>query len=92
MLLLPISQNHFTYLCHRYVTVVPLPSPRRTIGDTTLRGYKIPDGTSILPNVYAVCHDPDQWDQPNEFDPAHFLDENGKFQKKESFAVFTMGK
>ncbi|KAI8496642.1 hypothetical protein Bbelb_252970 [Branchiostoma belcheri] len=56
----------------------PVSLPHTTTVDTTLRGYRIPKGTWIMPNLWALHHDPDTWGDPDVFRPERFLDESGK--------------
>lgn len=75
--------------CHYFNAVVcevmrksgtgPLLAPHRTIRDTTIMGYKIPQNTTVLVNNHGVKHDPIAWKDPDVFRPERFLDENGKF-------------
>eukprot|EP00058_Branchiostoma_floridae_P026680 XP_002612171.1 hypothetical protein BRAFLDRAFT_125371 [Branchiostoma floridae] len=60
----------------------PLSLPRATTQDTSLRGYHIPKGTMVLPNLWALHHDPDIWGDPHTFRPERFLDESGKLMPK----------
>ena len=56
-------------------------------------GYDIPKGTPITVNHYALHFDPDQWDEPNEFKPERFLNEDGKLGKMpQSFLPFSAGR
>lgn len=55
------------------------------------RGYTIPKGTVILPNLWSVHRDPALWDDPDRFNPERFLDDNGKLLKKECFIPFGIG-
>lgn len=36
-------------------------------------GYKIPPGTRLLVNAWAIANDPDVWDNPHEFIPERFF-------------------
>lgn len=38
------------------------------------RGYRIPKGTAILPNVWGILHDPNIYPDPLTFDPTRFMD------------------
>ncbi|CAH1233498.1 CYP2U1 [Branchiostoma lanceolatum] len=62
----------------RMGSISPLSLPHATTADTTLRGYQIPKGTWIMPNLWALHHDPATWGDPDVFRPERFLDENGK--------------
>ncbi|XP_078619282.1 steroid 17-alpha-hydroxylase/17,20 lyase-like isoform X2 [Branchiostoma floridae x Branchiostoma japonicum] len=62
----------------RMASMDPVSLPHATTVDTTLRGYQIPKGTWILPNLWALHHDPDTWGDPDVFRPERFLDESGK--------------
>ena len=58
---------------------------------TTLDGYTIPQGSSILANLWSVHHDPEIWDDPEEFRPSRFLDQDGKVVIKKEFMPFSIG-
>ena len=55
------------------------------------RGYTIPKGTVILPNLWSVHRDPTVWEDPDTFNPARFLDDEGKLLRKEFFIPFGIG-
>lgn len=65
--------------CARAASVVPLTIPHKACVDSTLAGYKIPKGTNLLINIWAMHHDEKFWKHPHTFDPTRFLDDNGKF-------------
>uniref|UniRef100_A0A452GTP3 Cytochrome P450 family 2 subfamily R member 1 n=1 Tax=Gopherus agassizii TaxID=38772 RepID=A0A452GTP3_9SAUR len=48
-------------------------------------------GTIILPNLTSALLDPEQWETPRQFNPNHFLDQDGNFVKKEAFLPFSAG-
>ncbi|KAK9401422.1 cytochrome P450 2J5-like [Crotalus adamanteus] len=66
-------------------------APRQSTKDVKMRGYHIPKGTMILPDLRSVLLDPEQWETPEEFNPNHFLDKDGKFIKREEFLPFGIG-
>lgn len=57
----------------------PLDVPHKAIRDSTINGYHIPKGTTILFNFWRIHLDPRDWKEPDLFNPKRFLDENGKF-------------
>lgn len=62
----------------RKSTVIPLALPHYTTEDSTVGGYHVPKGTTVLVNLWAVHHDPENFDQPEIFNPYRFLDEDGQ--------------
>ncbi|KAJ8046089.1 Cholesterol 24-hydroxylase [Holothuria leucospilota] len=44
--------------------------------DLVINGYKIPAGTAIMLNHYALGRDERFWDEPEKFDPERFRDED----------------
>lgn len=76
----------------RLSAVVPLSIPHMASETTEFRGYTIPKGTVIVPNLYSVHRDPSVWDDPNTFNPARFLDEEGRLLRKEFFIPFGIGR
>ncbi|ETE64942.1 F-box/WD repeat-containing protein 10, partial [Ophiophagus hannah] len=65
--------------------------PRTTTQNVIFKGHFIPRGTTVLPLWASVHFDPLCWDNPRTFDPAHFLDKNGEFQKKDAYLPFSAG-
>ncbi|XP_053177697.1 cytochrome P450 2J4-like [Scomber japonicus] len=76
----------------RMGNIVPLNGLRRAAKDTTLGGYFIPKGTSLMPTLTSVLFDKTVWGTPDTFNPGHFLDADGKFVKREAFLPFSAGK
>ncbi|XP_051233225.1 cytochrome P450 2J6-like isoform X1 [Dicentrarchus labrax] len=76
----------------RMGNIVPLNGLRMAAKDTTLGGYFIPKGTSLLPNLTSVLFDKTEWETPDSFNPGHFLDAEGKFVKREALLPFSAGK
>ncbi|KFO77450.1 Cytochrome P450 2C5, partial [Cuculus canorus] len=66
--------------------------PRMTTQDVMFRGHIIPKDTAVIPVLSSVHMDPTQWENPKEVNPGHFLDEKGKFRKREAFMAFSAGK
>ncbi|XP_034044409.1 cytochrome P450 2U1 [Thalassophryne amazonica] len=76
----------------RMAVVVPLAIPHMATETTVFRGYTIPKGTVIVPNLWSVHRDPTVWENPDTFNPARFLDANGKLLRKEFFIPFGIGR
>ncbi|KAG8796352.1 hypothetical protein FRC12_000069 [Ceratobasidium sp. 428] len=60
----------------RYYPVVPLSIPHSTEEDLEFRGYLIPKGSSIEPNIWAMMHDPEVYPDPHVFRPSRFMPPN----------------
>lgn len=58
----------------RMYPVVPLNVPHVSMEDTQVAGYDIPKDTRVLLNIYGIGRDPKLWTNPNDFDPARFVD------------------
>nr|XP_033478140.1 cytochrome P450 2J6-like [Epinephelus lanceolatus] len=76
----------------RMGNIVPLNGLRMAANDTTLGGYFIPKGTTLMPILTSVLFDNTEWETPDTFNPGHFLDAEGKFVKKEALLPFSAGK
>ncbi|XP_027883530.1 cytochrome P450 2J6-like [Xiphophorus couchianus] len=76
----------------RMGNIVPLNVFRVAAKDTTLGGYFIPKGTSVMPMLTSVLFDKTEWETPDTFNPGHFLDANEMFVKREAFLPFSAGK
>uniref|UniRef100_A0A7N6AGP8 Cytochrome P450, family 2, subfamily P, polypeptide 6 n=1 Tax=Anabas testudineus TaxID=64144 RepID=A0A7N6AGP8_ANATE len=76
----------------RMGNIIPLNVFRMTNKETILDKYTIPKGTIILPTLNSVLHDESMWETPHSFNPQHFLDQDGKFRKREAFLPFSAGK
>uniref|UniRef100_H3ANT2 Vitamin D 25-hydroxylase n=2 Tax=Latimeria chalumnae TaxID=7897 RepID=H3ANT2_LATCH len=76
----------------RFCNIAPLGIFHATFKDTIVRGYSIPQGTTVITNLYSVHFDEKYWMSPEQFSPERFLDSNGNFIKKEAFVPFSLGK
>ncbi|XP_026995684.1 cytochrome P450 2B4-like [Tachysurus fulvidraco] len=75
----------------RFGNIVPLGVVHQTTETSQLRGYTVPKGTEIAPNLMAIMQDKEHWKHPDSFNPDNFLDENGQFCKNEFFLAFSLG-
>ncbi|XP_066496399.1 vitamin D 25-hydroxylase [Tiliqua scincoides] len=76
----------------RFCNVAPLGIFHATSKDTVVRGYSIPQGTTVITNLYSVHFDEKYWSNPEVFCPERFLDSSGQFVKKEAFTPFSVGR
>lgn len=84
--------NAVIHEVQRMGNIFPLGVPRMADCDTTLGGYFIPKGTPLLVNLTTVLFDENEWETPETFNPGHFLDSEGNFQRKDAFLPFQAGK
>ncbi|KAF5340288.1 hypothetical protein D9611_007844 [Ephemerocybe angulata] len=80
---------------NRYYTVVPLGVPHTVTEDEEYNGYFIPKDTMILPNSWAMMHDPNTFEKPFEFIPERFLTKDGEFDESvpgPEYAAFGFGR
>lgn len=76
----------------RLANILPMALPHRTSQDVTFQGHFIPKGTTVFPLLMSVLYDENEWEEPRRFHPAHFLDKDGKFVKREAFMPFSAGR
>lgn len=64
-------------LCYellRWNPVTPMGIAHYATDDDEYQGYRIPRGTTVLPNVWAILHDPTVYPDPMAFNPSRFQD------------------
>ncbi|XP_074855946.1 cytochrome P450 2H2-like isoform X2 [Carettochelys insculpta] len=76
----------------RYLSLVPLGLPHAVTRDINIKQYFIPKGTTIFPALNSALYDSKEFPNPEQFNPGHFLDENGAFRKSDYFVPFSAGK
>ncbi|KAL1020761.1 hypothetical protein UPYG_G00004310 [Umbra pygmaea] len=76
----------------RLANITPMALPHMASRDITFQGYFIKKGTYVTPLLTSVLRDESEWESPHNFNPAHFLDENGQFVKKDAFMPFSAGR
>ncbi|KAI9570434.1 cytochrome P450, partial [Boletus coccyginus] len=61
----------------RWKPVAPLGVPHAVISDDIYKGYHIPSGATIVPNLWAMSRDETRYPNPEVFMPERFLDSEG---------------
>ncbi|XP_059025388.1 cytochrome P450 2C41-like isoform X3 [Mustela lutreola] len=84
--------NAVLHEIQRYIDLIPNSLPHAVTRDIKFRNYVIPKGTNVLVSLTSVLHDEQEFPNPEVFDPAHFLDDNGNFKKSDYFMPFSAGK
>ncbi|KAK3149274.1 hypothetical protein QOZ80_3AG0215200 [Eleusine coracana subsp. coracana] len=91
----PDDLPHLSYLhcilseTFRLYPAAPMHVPHESIADCTVGGHRVPAGTMLLVNTYALQRDPTIWPDPEAFKPERF--EDGK--PEGSFMIpFGMGR
>ena len=62
----------------RLANIVPQLVPHCVMRDTTLLNYRIPKNTVVFADAETIHLNPELWDNPKEFNPNRYLDEDGK--------------
>ncbi|MEE6509282.1 hypothetical protein FKM82_025242 [Ascaphus truei] len=83
--------NAVIHETQRFADMLPMSLPHETTKDVNFKGYLIPKGTYIIPLLTSVLHDKTQFEEPDQFNPNHFLDSEGNFIKKAAFMPFSAG-
>lgn len=76
----------------RFYHIVPLAGPRRTLRETSLGGYTIPENTTILTGMRRVHMDVDHWGDPDVFRPERFLSKDMQIVNTERLMPFGQGR
>jgi len=77
---------------HRMASIVPFSLAHGNTEETYVCEHRIPKGSYVLGNLWAVHHDKDIWGDPEEFRPERFLNEEGCVKKSEHLMPFSIGK
>ncbi|TCD69243.1 hypothetical protein EIP91_008346 [Steccherinum ochraceum] len=64
----------------RWIPVVPLGLPHRVMQDDEYEGCLIPKGTIIISNAWAMLRNPEDYPEPERFNPDRFL-KDGKLNR-----------
>lgn len=83
--------NAFILELMRHRTLAPLALPHTTTENICFKGYNIPKGATVLPNIWAVHHDPEYFKNPGEFNPDRFIDGEGNLINDPRVMPFSLG-
>ncbi|XP_060244959.1 cytochrome P450 2D26 isoform X2 [Meriones unguiculatus] len=84
--------NAVVHEVQRFADIAPMNLPHLTSRDIEVQGFRIPKGTTLIPNLSSVLKDETVWEKPLQFHPEHFLDAQGHFVKHEAFMPFSAGR
>ncbi|XP_006299064.2 LOW QUALITY PROTEIN: cytochrome P450 705A20 [Capsella rubella] len=71
----------------------PLPLVVRTLQRSgEIKGFYVPEKTTLVVNAYAVMRDPSSWEDPDEFKPERFLGKKGDERKALKHIAFGSGR
>ncbi|XP_063077126.1 cytochrome P450 2K1-like isoform X2 [Engraulis encrasicolus] len=76
----------------RIGNIVPLNLCHKTSSDVHFQGFFIEKGTPVIPLLTSVLRDESEWTKPYTFHPEHFLDDQGRFVKRDAFLPFSAGR
>ncbi|KAJ8008588.1 hypothetical protein DPEC_G00106450 [Dallia pectoralis] len=71
--------------------VSPVLIPHIALTTSSIGGHSICKGTRVLVNLWAIHHDPEHWDTPEDFRPERFLDNEGQRVTPSCFMPFGAG-
>ncbi|KAI9315374.1 cytochrome P450 [Dichotomocladium elegans] len=79
--------------CMRFRTTTSFGVLRMTTKDVIWNGFRIPKGTKLAGNMYAIHNDPDRYPDADKFIPERFSDDmktmvassNGRFEDRDHF-------
>ncbi|XP_078459234.1 LOW QUALITY PROTEIN: steroid 21-hydroxylase-like [Lampetra planeri] len=71
--------------------VAPLGIPHLTTRDTSVGGYQLPRGTTVIPNLWAAQHDPDKWSHPERFQPERHLHRDPSAERRRVGSLLPFG-
>ncbi|CAJ0962449.1 unnamed protein product, partial [Mesorhabditis belari] len=76
----------------RLANLVPQNLCRLNSEEVVVKGYKIPAGTIMVPQICSVLYDEKIFPDPYKFDPNRFLKPDGSYQNRPELVPFSVGK
>ncbi|KAF8880418.1 cytochrome P450 [Infundibulicybe gibba] len=75
----------------RWRPVLPLGFPHTSTDDDVYKGFSIPKGSTIIPNIWAMTHDEKVYKDPDSFQPERYF-EDGKLNNDDTVLAFGFGR
>ncbi|KAF8515740.1 cytochrome P450 [Gautieria morchelliformis] len=72
------------------ITPISLVFPHRLMKDDQYQGYRLPEGTLMIPNIWAMLHDETLYKDPMAFNPDRFIGDNKELDPRN--LVFGFGR
>ncbi|KAF9044254.1 cytochrome P450 [Panaeolus papilionaceus] len=79
----------------RWQMIIPLAVGHMATEDDEYNGYFIPKGTVLMGNAWSILHDPEVFDEPEEYIPERYIGKDGKLDpnaRNPSVAAFGYGR
>eukprot|EP00092_Neocalanus_flemingeri_P003772 GFUD01004058.1.p1 GENE.GFUD01004058.1~~GFUD01004058.1.p1 ORF type:complete len:486 (-),score=123.42 GFUD01004058.1:441-1898(-) len=76
----------------RMAQVAPVSIAHRTLAPTEVKDFKFPAGSVFFANLSFIMKDPENFPQPEVFNPERFIGTDGKYEKNEKMIPFGIGK
>ncbi|TFK73310.1 cytochrome P450 [Pluteus cervinus] len=77
---------------HRWAPAVPGGLPHASIRDDIYKGYLIPKGSIMIPNIWGMVRNPDIYPEPDQFRPERFLNADGTLSDDNRCWTFGFGR
>ncbi|XP_021364056.1 cytochrome P450 2J2-like isoform X2 [Mizuhopecten yessoensis] len=74
----------------RHANIAPLALPHGSACDTMFRGFFIPRGSILVPNLDSILNDPKLFSCPETFCPSRFIDDDGKLTGCDKVTAFSV--
>lgn len=75
----------------RWMPPVPFSLPHCSTEDDVYKGYFIPKGSIVLPNLWAMMNNEQKYTSPRQFMPERFLSAEGKYNGGDIDAILGFG-
>ncbi|KAL3862704.1 hypothetical protein ACJMK2_008657 [Sinanodonta woodiana] len=76
----------------RMSNIVIFSIPHAPVTDVWIRGFHVPKGMQMFPNISSVLSDPAVWGDPEIFRPERFVSEEGTLLHPDEFIPFFTGR